>query len=41
VKAMSLTAYDPECDTEGRVPQVADRLLRAAASPQARERGAT
>ena len=41
VKAMSLTAYDPECDREGRVPPVADRLLRAAASAQARVRGAT
>lgn len=41
VKAMSLTAYDPECDREGRVPPVADRLLRAAASAQARARGAT
>ena len=41
VKAMSLTAYDPECDREGRVPPVADRLLRAAASAQARVRDAT
>lgn len=30
VKALSLTAYDPECDVHGRVPAVADRLLRAA-----------
>ena len=41
VKAMSLTAYDPECDPEGRVPPVADRLLRAAASARARVRGGT
>ncbi len=31
VRAVSLTAYDPECDGEGRVPPVADRLLRAVA----------
>lgn len=31
VKAMSLTAYDPECDREGRVPPVAGRLLEAVA----------
>ncbi len=32
VKAMSLTAYDPECDREGRVPPVAGRLLEAVAA---------
>lgn len=30
VKAMSLTAYDPEVDRENRVAPVVDRLLRAA-----------
>jgi len=28
---MSLTAYDPECDRERRVPPVAARLLGAVA----------
>lgn len=42
VRALSLTAYDPEGDREGRVPPVADRLLRAAAlSAPAPARGAT
>lgn len=41
VKAMSLTAYDPECDRERRVPPVAARLLGAAASARARAHGAT
>jgi arginase len=42
VKAMSLTAYDPECDRESRVPPVADRLLRAVAlSARTRARGQT
>lgn len=42
VRALSLTAYDPECDREGRVWPVADRLLRAAAlSAPALARGAT
>lgn len=42
VKALSLTAYDPECDRDGRVPPVVDRLLRAAAlSAPALARGAT
>jgi arginase len=42
VKAMSLTAYDPDCDRVGRVPPVADRLLRAAAlSAPALARGGT
>jgi arginase len=31
VRAMSLTAYDPECDRERRVPPVAARLLGAVA----------
>lgn len=42
VKAMSLTAYDPECDRAGRVPPIADRLLRAVAlSVRTPARGAT
>ena len=41
-KAMALTAYDPECDRESRVPPVADRLLRAVAlSARTRARGQT
>lgn len=32
VRAVSLTAYDPECDPEGLVPPVAMRLLRSVAS---------
>ena len=31
VRAVALTAYDPECDAEGRVPPIANRLLRAVA----------
>jgi arginase len=31
VRALSLTAYDPECDAEGRVPPIAMRLLEAVA----------
>ena len=31
VKAMSLTAYDPTCDPENRIPPTAMRLLRALA----------
>ncbi len=31
VRAVSLTAYDPECDPEARVPPIAMRLLRAVA----------
>jgi arginase len=31
VRAVSLTAYDPECDPEGRIPPVAERLLGAVA----------
>jgi arginase len=29
VRAMALTAYDPDCDAEGRVPRIANRLLGA------------
>ena len=29
VRAVSLTAYDPDCDREGRVPPIALALLRA------------
>ena len=32
VKAMSVTAYDPDRDPEGRVPPIAIRLLEAAAA---------
>jgi arginase len=31
VRAVALTAYDPECDAEGRVPLIANRLLGAVA----------
>jgi arginase len=31
VRALSLTAYDPECDSAGAVPPIAVRLLEAAA----------
>ena len=31
VRALSLTAYDPDRDSDGRVPPIAMRLLRAAA----------
>ena len=32
VRAVSLTAYDPECDPDGRVPPVALRLLELVAA---------
>ncbi|MDP9189926.1 MAG: arginase family protein [Actinomycetota bacterium] len=32
VRALSLTAYDPECDADGRVPPIALRLLELTAS---------
>jgi arginase len=32
VRALALTAYDPQCDGKGRVPPVANRLLRSVAS---------
>ena len=32
VRALSLTAYDPDRDSDGRVPPIAMRLLRAAAA---------
>lgn len=35
VQAVSLTAYDPECDPENRVPAVAMRLLRLVAERRA------
>jgi arginase len=35
VRAMSLTAYDPNCDPEERVPEVAIRLLRLLAERRA------
>jgi hypothetical protein len=36
VRAVSLTAYDPAFDAEGRVPPIALRVLRTiAASPAA------
>jgi arginase len=38
VRAVSLTAYDPEIDAEGRVPPIAMRLLEAVAEYRARER---
>src|SRR5262249_57352408 len=37
VRAVSLTAYDPEVDTEGKVPPVAIRLLEAVAERVGRE----
>jgi arginase len=37
VRAVSLTAYDPEVDTDGRVPPIAMRLLEAMANRIARE----
>jgi arginase len=37
VRAVSLTAYDPEVDAEGRVPPIAMRLLEAVAKHIARE----
>jgi arginase len=39
VRAVALTAYDPECDAEGRVPPIANRLLRAVAGVAARGDG--
>jgi arginase len=38
VRAVSLTAYDPECDAEGRVPPIALRLLEAVAERVAQAR---
>jgi arginase family enzyme len=32
VRALSLTAYDPQCDAAGAVPPIATRLLEAAAA---------
>jgi arginase family enzyme len=32
VRAMSLTAYDPSCDRENRIPPIATRLLHHVAS---------
>src|SRR4029077_3295646 len=37
VRAVSLTAYDPEVDSDGRVPPIAMRLLEAVAERIARE----
>jgi arginase len=37
VRAISLTAYDPEVDAEGRVPPIAMRLLEVVAERVARE----
>ena len=39
VRAVALTAYDPECDAEGRLPPIANRLLRAVAESAARDDG--
>jgi len=39
VRAVALTAYDPECDAEGRVPPIANRLLRAVAGVAGRGDG--
>jgi arginase len=39
VRAVALTAYDPECDAEGRLPSIANRLLRAVAESAARDDG--
>jgi arginase len=39
VRAVALTAYDPGCDAEGRVPLIANRLLRAVAEIAARDDG--
>jgi arginase family enzyme len=36
VRAVSLTAYDPECDSEGRVPPIAMGLLEVVAEGAAR-----
>ncbi len=36
VRAVSLTAYDPECDSEGRVPPIAMGLLEVVAERAAR-----
>jgi arginase len=38
VRAVSLTAYDPECDPEGRVPPIAMRLLKTVAERVGRDR---
>ena len=38
VRAMSLTAYDPEADSEGKVPRVAMRLLRRLAESRSSAR---
>jgi arginase len=36
IRAVSLTAYDPECDSDARVPPIALRLLEAVAERVAR-----
>jgi arginase len=36
IRAVSLTAYDPECDSDARVPPIAVRLLEAVAERVAR-----
>lgn len=38
VRAVSLTAYDPECDPEDRVPPIALRVLEAVAERAAQQR---
>ena len=37
VRAISLTAYDPEVDADGRVPPIAMRLLEVVAERIARK----
>jgi arginase len=37
VRAVSLTAYDPECDAEGRLPPIAMRLLEVVAERVGRD----
>jgi arginase len=39
VRAVSLTAYDPDCDGADRVPAIAMRLLRLVAERRSRETG--
>jgi hypothetical protein len=39
VRAVALTAYDPDCDAEGRMPPIANRLLTAVADVAARRDG--
>jgi arginase len=36
VRAVAMTAYDPACDAEGRVPPIVNRMLRAVAGIAAR-----